>query len=58
MMAYGPDPGDGLKPRRQFFGELRQFLVDFGESGGEVFDCQCEALGFGAGDADHGAGAV
>ena len=50
----GPGAGDGLEPWRQFFGELRQCVVVFGEPAGEVFDGQGQAFGFGAGDSDHG----
>lgn len=54
----GSAPGDGLKPRGQFFGELGQGLVVFGEPAVDVLDCQGQPFGFGAGDLDHGVGAV
>ena len=48
----------GLETWRQFFSELPQCFVVFGEPGGQVFDSQGQAFGFGTGDSEYGAGAV
>lgn len=54
----GPNAGDGLETWRQFFSELPQCFVVFGEPAGEVFDGQGQSFGFCAGDPDHGVGVV